>query len=582
VGSVRCVSRHGLGASHHAELIYWGALAHARAGASHAAHTLIDRALGVTAEPGLATELRSLRGRLWKDRLHRARTPHEHERFARLARDEYLAAYSIASHPFPGINAASLSMLLGEASHARTLAAEVAGHIARRQHNDEWDLMTLGESALLLGDAARARDCYSQAAAAAPHDRGRMATARRQLRLLSKALPDARELYTSLRGCDVVAFTGHMIDAHDRPVPRFPARLEHDVAQAIVSRVHGWNAPVVYSSMANGGDLLFVEAALASAAEVNVVLPFKREEFVRTSVAPAGEHWIRRFDSALARANRVIYATHEDYLGDDSLFQYASVLVEGMTRLRAQQLETVPLMLAVLDSDASGAAGGTREAVERWNQTGGTATILDLASLRAATHQAKKPHSGRAASLGAAAQACAGRELKAMLFADVAGYSRLSDAMLPAFQRTLWNVAARELAACPEAPLLANTWGDALFAVFETPAQAARFALRLRDAVHNVDWSGQGFTDPMPLRTALHAGPVFRAADPILGRENFFGSGTTRAARIEPVTPPGLIYASEEFAASLAAAGTDALLEYVGTLQLAKRYGESRIYRLEQ
>jgi len=49
------------------------------------------------------------------------------------------------------------------------------------------------------------------------------------------------------------------------------------------------------------------------------------------------------------------------------------------------------------------------------------------------------------------------------------------------------------------------------------------------------------------------------------------------------VTPPGMAYASEAFAATLAAADRDNFaLEYIGTLPLAKGYGESRVYRLDR
>jgi class 3 adenylate cyclase len=76
---------------------------------------------------------------------------------------------------------------------------------------------------------------------------------------------------------------------------------------------------------------------------------------------------------------------------------------------------------------------------------------------------------------------------------------------------------------------------------------------------------------------------VFRGYDPIVKRDGYFGSSVTRTARIEPVTPPGLVYASEAFAATLAASGAaGCALEYVGMLALAKGYGESRIYRLER
>jgi len=80
----------------------------------------------------------------------------------------------------------------------------------------------------------------------------------------------------------------------------------------------------------------------------------------------------------------------------------------------------------------------------------------------------------------------------------------------------------------------------------------------------------------------LHAGPVFCGFDPIMGRDSYFGSSVTKTARIEPVTPTGMVYASEAFAATLVATGKDDFaLEYIGRLALAKGYGESRLYRLD-
>ncbi|HVH18212.1 MAG TPA: tetratricopeptide repeat-containing protein, partial [Myxococcota bacterium] len=87
-----------------ASLLWNGALAHARAGAAHEAHSLIDRALALTPPPALLVELRSLRGRLGKDAVHRARDACVAATLARGARDEYLAAYAIGHDPYPGIN----------------------------------------------------------------------------------------------------------------------------------------------------------------------------------------------------------------------------------------------------------------------------------------------------------------------------------------------------------------------------------------------------------------------------------------------------------------------------------------------
>jgi hypothetical protein len=55
----------------------------------------------------------------------------------------------------------------------------------------------------------------------------------------------------------------------------------------------------------------------------------------------------------------------------------------------------------------------------------------------------------------------------------------------------------------------------------------------------------------------------------------------SRAARIEPVTPPGSVYVSENFAAALALEpGGPYLCEYVGVVSAAKSFGEMRMFLL--
>jgi adenylate cyclase len=75
---------------------------------------------------------------------------------------------------------------------------------------------------------------------------------------------------------------------------------------------------------------------------------------------------------------------------------------------------------------------------------------------------------------------------------------------------------------------------------------------------------------------------VFRGPDPLLGKDNWYGSAVARAARIEPITPPGEIYVTEPFAAILALeTGLDAYsCEYDGEVPIAKGYGHFRMYRL--
>jgi class 3 adenylate cyclase len=64
----------------------------------------------------------------------------------------------------------------------------------------------------------------------------------------------------------------------------------------------------------------------------------------------------------------------------------------------------------------------------------------------------------------------------------------------------------------------------------------------------------------------------------VVGGDAFMGSHVSRTARIEPVTPPGAVYATQAFAAALALARSDYACEYVGHMPAAKNYGRFRMY----
>ena len=582
------------------ELLYLGALAHARAGASLRARVLLDEAQASAGDARhLLVDILSLRGRLCKDEFHRAPDALGASALAERARQEYLAAYALDGDPYPGINAATLSLLLGDSGAAKTLAREVVAKLGKQPAPLScWDHAALGEAQLVLGDFEQATQSYASGCAQIPGDAGSVATMRRQLHLLARVIPEAVDALRQLPAPDVVAFAGHLIDAPGRAVPRFPPALAPEVEAAMREQLAGLHTPIIYASAACGADLMFVELALEAGSEVNVVLPFDREDFVRTSVAVGGDGWVERFDAALARASRVIMATDEGYLGDDVLFEHAAMLLEGFAILRARQLQTTPSLYCVIDPASAGGVGGTQASFERWKSRVGPPRVLDLRELRAklasggagATRGVQRPTTVAAApSLSEARAGLAAsilpprpqRSLKTLLFADFTGFSRVHDAVAPLFQESFWRIAAGQIEAAPVKPLMASTWGDALYVVFDAPRAAAAFALSFLESMLEVDWMAIGLSDASPIRISLHAGPVFCGFDPIMGRDNYFGSSVTKAARIEPVTPPGLVYTSEAFAATLAATGCDEYaLEYMGRLALAKGYGESRIYRL--
>jgi class 3 adenylate cyclase len=166
-----------------------------------------------------------------------------------------------------------------------------------------------------------------------------------------------------------------------------------------------------------------------------------------------------------------------------------------------------------------------------------------------------------------------------MLFADAVGYSKLSEDQIPLFVDQFLAPIGRLIEESDVSPILKESTGDGLYFVFESVREAGIFGLALQDLIADVDWEARGLPASMTLRIALHCGPVHSILDPITGQKKYTGPHTSRAARIEPITPPGQVYASEAFAALAASFGvTEFTFEYVGRTALAKKYGSLGLY----
>lgn len=105
----------------------------------------------------------------------------------------------------------------------------------------------------------------------------------------------------------VLLFSGHMMDAPARAVPRFPAAAEPLAAQAIGRALDALGAgpgDLALSQAAAGGDLLFLEACQKRGVRCRVLLPFAEPEFIAQSVLPSanGASWADRYRAATARA----------------------------------------------------------------------------------------------------------------------------------------------------------------------------------------------------------------------------------------------------------------------------------------
>lgn len=495
---------------------------------------------------------------------------------------------NLAAAFYTGINAATVAVLRGEIELARWIAAEVV-EICRQAAGGEpdagadyWRVATLGEANLILGDATEAARHYTAALALSRGRFGDLSTTRRQARLLAQSLSlDHAWLASVLHIPPVLTFTGHMVDAVDRSVPRFAPSLEPAAREAIRDRLASIRPLAAYGSAACGADILCLEAAQQVGAEIHIVLPFPPEEFRRTSVEIAPGNWGSRFDRLLEAAHSLTIASDFRATGSVATYEYANLMMTGLARLRAQLLDTRLAALAVWNPRAGGAGGGAASVVSAWQRSGVAVSHVDLGRLASAQGRADVVERNTQAVTDPAA-ATSRHEIKALLFADAVGYSRLSEDQIPLYvTRFLGAVAElnRDTAYRYEH---VETAGDGLYMVFADPADAAHYALELNALANGTDWSAHGLPPGFNLRIALHCGPIYCGWDPVTQSPIFTGPHTSRAARIEPITPPGQVYASSAFAAVAAAGGAEGIvLRYVGRIPLAKRSGLQSLYHLQ-
>lgn len=160
----------------------------------------------------------------------------------------------------------------------------------------------------------------------------------------------------------VTVFSGHRVDDPDRDPPRFPAAWVPDAERWIDRQME--RGPC-YSGAANGGDIMFLEAALARGLETHAFLPLPVEAHVRTSVASAApgdwESRFRRIWAALPKACR-----HEARgSGDGDPFAQANGRILEAAAGRAQTLGAPLRMLAIWDGAPGDGPGGTADMVAR-------------------------------------------------------------------------------------------------------------------------------------------------------------------------------------------------------------------------
>jgi class 3 adenylate cyclase len=380
-----------------------------------------------------------------------------------------------------------------------------------------------------------------------------------------------------------IFFTGHMVDRPGRSAPRFPPVLVPGIARRIAEELELAHATDGFASAACGGDILFLEAMLARGGRAHVTLPCVLDDFRRDCVdVIPGADWANRFDRILAAASSVEVLSQQ-YASDNAMAsECCSRVMVGLAAREAASRGEEPLVLALWDGRPGDAFGGTQSIVQfcvqshfkvRWMTDlapGGAAETRDVAPL---TNSSAIRHSGFVAE--------APQQICAAVFADAVGFSKLREREVPVFAREYLSSAMNALQANTIVPLVKNTWGDGLYFVFESVRDAGLFALDFRDRILSTDWRKLGLSAALSVRIGIHAGPLYRIYDPVIGQWSYTGAHVTRAARLEPSTDPGKVFATVAFAALAAAERvTEFRCQPAGRRELVKGAGEFALFEL--
>ena len=514
------------------------------------------------------------------------------KKFLERARAYYLQAYAVNGEYYPAVNACTLSLWLNDREAARRLAGEVKRlclNSLTSKPDDYWALASIAEAELVLsadvGEITRPTFEYYQKYSQLMHEKRRWGD-------LSSTSEQAKRICESLdwhfgvlkrifRVPDVIIFSGHMVDAPGRDVPRFPGKFADAVAEQIRRTLDSVDARIGISSAACGSDLLFIDAMLAREADIQVVLPWRQEEFKQTSVLAGGQEWEQRFDRALEDATSVTYLSQQGAPSGNLGYVYCNDCMNGMALFRSEKLGSDVRPMAVWDGRRGDGLGGTSSFVDFWTTKGRAVEVIDLEKI---TDAKPKHEKFDRISFGEITVSEGQQTVKTLLFADVVGYSKIPENQIKHFAPEFLGMISSLISEAPR-PVLTNTWGDAIYFVFDEPVSAGNVALRLLETLKQGTWRRE-LTASLNLRISLHTGPVILCLDPVIRQISFTGSHVSHTARIEPIVREGEVWATEAFV-SYAMIDSQKRgnrcrfgFDYLGQVEFAKNYGRYPLYRL--
>ncbi|MCR4575534.1 MAG: hypothetical protein K5787_17385 [Lentisphaeria bacterium] len=478
------------------------------------------------------SECDGFRARIFKDRAIAATTPEDKRNYYRKSAEINYQAFIEQGEYYNGVNAASCFLLAGDTQKAWEIAEETLK--ARGiNHNDLWATATRGECLLVLGERQKAKEEYRKAYNICLHGKrfGDFSSTLRQLRLLLNCL-----------------------DGNLDELPGFFPQLPkvgvffdslcgdgEEISKDVQDEISNDSCVLAYLTLAGKGSILVAEKLLEQNIDCQICLQQPQDELERKYVDEPV--WLERLQAVLKHSCvSIVPPECDSLLGNDVMQrEFNERYLLGLATLKAENL--------------SFGLCGLYNAVGKENKE---EILYGMPGAKRALH--------------------------AILFSDVKNFSQLDEKACLAFNRHFIQEIPEILKEYDKDIEYKNTWGDALYIVFKNVSCAGKVALAIQKWVRgSEDWEDMPKNGCLSMRIGLHVGTMTSMYDYIQERLNFFGRAATKAARIEPITEEGQIFASGAFAAFAATENERAFVcDYVGVRELPKRYGSTGVYMLHK
>ena len=361
---------------------------------------------GSNSEPAAQTEaqlvedLAALNARLLKEQAFGAAGGAPEER-AHASFAAYHRLFEARQGYYPGVNAATMALIAGDAERARAIAEHLTATLDP-DAEDYWPLATRAEALLIARRGKEAVQALARAGSARGGDDGAKATTILQLSRLAPLIgADLDALVSALNPRNVAVLSGHLFRGSELNEGAQQA-TEAEIRKRADALLAEHNVGFLYGALAAGSDIIIAEAALARGAEFHCVLPFPTERFIDSSVRigdPPGHEgkWEARFrailDGSLGPCSLTVMEPAEPPERDlDGAFFYAFRYAAGEALQRAATLQSRCRLIVVSDAAESGTIAGANQVLTDWRAHGRTYAIIPYPHARPPRPQSEKTH----------------------------------------------------------------------------------------------------------------------------------------------------------------------------------------------